>query len=164
MHRAAGMIDGLPVQYTDSFVKRHPMAIFWSQILLSPGALDRYKVEFEVRLSRVNACPLTYKNARGDSHMTANFFCTAKQPNGVCGAFGRLRLPLEAEDDEARSDMLEICMRLSNIRTKRVRISQIRTVYMPIWQDGYERLWEGFETMLFGEIQKADRVARFHGY
>lgn len=70
----------------------------------------------------------------------------------IQGVFGRLRLPLTIEDDKERSDMLEVCMRLTNVRTKRVGINQIRSVYMPIWKDDDAGLWDSFETMLFGEI------------
>ena len=42
-------------------------------------------------------------------------------------------------------------------------INQIRNVYEPIWKeaDG-EDLWSGFESMLFGEVRRRDRVSAFH--
>lgn len=64
------------------------------------------------------------------------------------GSFGRLRLPLDANNDEERGDLLEICSRLSNVRTLRVGINQIRNVYVPIWKQSLEEtLWESFSTL-----------------
>lgn len=82
----------------------------------------------------------------------------------VQGAFGRLRLPLNINNNEDRRDLLETCVRLTNVRTSRVGINQIRNVYVPIWTADAEdeQLWNSFETMLFGEIRSRDRVARFH--
>lgn len=82
----------------------------------------------------------------------------------IQGAFGRLRLPLNINRNEDRKELLEICMRLTNVRTARVGINQIRNVYVPIWTAEREdiELWTGFEQMLFGDIQRRDRVARFH--
>lgn len=81
----------------------------------------------------------------------------------IQGAFGRLRLPLNINQVEDRQELLEVCMRLANVRTARVGINQIRNVYMPIWTASIEdmELWTGFEEMLFGDIQRRDRVARF---
>ncbi|KZV61810.1 hypothetical protein PENSPDRAFT_592328, partial [Peniophora sp. CONT] len=66
---------------------------------------------------------------------------------GMCalqGSFGRLRVPLEIENSERRGDLLETCLRLHNVRTAVVGISQIRNVYEPIWRahdggGGYEK-------------------------
>lgn len=80
----------------------------------------------------------------------------------IQGVFGRLRIPLEANDDDARANLLEVCMRLANLRTSRVGINQIRNVYLPIWQDGNEHLYKDFESMLYGRSNYVDRVARFH--
>ncbi|KIP10780.1 hypothetical protein PHLGIDRAFT_65051 [Phlebiopsis gigantea 11061_1 CR5-6] len=79
------------------------------------------------------------------------------------GSFGRLRLPLDINDSSARADLLETCVRMNNVRALRVGIHQIRNVYAPIWQNGEdERLWNGFERLLFPEIQRGDRIARFY--
>lgn len=82
----------------------------------------------------------------------------------VQGVFGRLRIPLEANDDEGRANLLETCMRLANVRTKRVGINQIRNVYIPIWQGEDDHLYNDMEALLYGEPQTryVDRVARFH--
>ncbi|KAJ8579917.1 hypothetical protein M405DRAFT_869856 [Rhizopogon salebrosus TDB-379] len=83
---------------------------------------------------------------------------------GIQGAFGRLRVPLDINNQDARSDLIEICLRLHNLHTIRVGINQIRTVYMKHWQateDDIE-VWRDFENMLFSEQRKKDRVSRFH--
>jgi DDE superfamily endonuclease len=79
------------------------------------------------------------------------------------GCFGRLRIPLEINYSERRGDLLECCSRLCNLRTRRVGINQIRSVYMPVWTaNEQEQIWSSFETMLFSDQRKNDRVRRFH--
>jgi hypothetical protein len=82
----------------------------------------------------------------------------------IQGAFGRLRMPLEVTNKDARGDLIEICIRLHNLRTIKVGINQIRTVYMKHWQETEDdiQVWKDFENMLFSEQRKKDRVARFH--
>jgi hypothetical protein len=83
---------------------------------------------------------------------------------GLQGSFGRLRIPLEIGRQKERGDLLEICVRLNNVRAELVGINQIRSVYMPLWKQTREdeAVWNGFENMLFGEQRRSDRVARFH--
>jgi hypothetical protein len=82
---------------------------------------------------------------------------------GLQGAFARLRMPLPIDSISARGDLLEVCFRLYNLRTRRVGLNQIRHVYLPIWQAGkQEEIWNTFEQMLFSDIQKNDRVAQYH--
>ena len=79
------------------------------------------------------------------------------------GSFGRLRIPLGVEDIEKRADLIESCFRLHNLRTRLVGINQIRNVYVPIWREGEaQRIWEGFEGILFSDQRKYDRVSTFH--
>ena len=82
------------------------------------------------------------------------------------GSFGRLRIPLDIGDQEGRGDMLETCVRLHNLRARCVGHNQIRTVYMPLWQQTQEdeEIWTNFENMVFGEQRRRDRVARFHNF
>ena len=82
------------------------------------------------------------------------------------GTFGRLRVPLEINNAECRGDLLELCVRLGNLRTRQVGINQIRTVYMPIWHENTEEeyIWKNFEDIIFSEQRRKDRVARFHTY
>ncbi|KIK32391.1 hypothetical protein CY34DRAFT_19081 [Suillus luteus UH-Slu-Lm8-n1] len=83
---------------------------------------------------------------------------------GLQGAFGRLRVPLEIANKEARGDLIEICVRLHNLHAIRVGINQIRTVYLKCWQDTDDdtAVWQDFENMLFSEQREKDRVSRFH--
>ena len=69
------------------------------------------------------------------------------------GSFGRLRIPLEIGNQEGCGDMLEICVRLHNLCACCVGHNQIRTVYMPLWQQTQEdeEVWNNFENMVFGE-------------
>lgn len=77
--------------------------------------------------------------------------------------FGRLRVPLDINDPVGRGDLLEVCVRSLNVRAELVGISEIRTVYMRVWQDAEdEDIWSDFENVLFGELRKRDRVSRFH--
>jgi DDE superfamily endonuclease len=83
---------------------------------------------------------------------------------GLQGSFGRLRIPLEIGRQDERGDLLEICVRLNNLRAELVGINQIRSVYMPLWKQTREdeEVWGNFENILFGEQRRSDRVARFH--
>lgn len=79
------------------------------------------------------------------------------------GSFGRLRVPLEINHSDRRGDLLEICVRLQNLRTEMVGINQLRTVYMPVWKAAeQEEIWSHFEDMLFKDQRHNDRVSRFH--
>ncbi len=80
------------------------------------------------------------------------------------GSFGRLRIPLEVNDVDRRAKLLEICVRLHNLRARRVGYNQIRTVYMREWcsNEDQQRLWQGFENMLFSDQRKLDRVSQYH--
>jgi len=74
------------------------------------------------------------------------------------GAFGRLRVPLDINSEDARSNLIEICVCLHNLRAVRVGINQIRQVYMPQWQEtaADRELWACFEEMLPGEQRQRD--------
>ncbi|EIW51377.1 uncharacterized protein TRAVEDRAFT_137504 [Trametes versicolor FP-101664 SS1] len=77
--------------------------------------------------------------------------------------FGRLRLPLDINDPEGRLELLEVCARSCNVRAVRVGINEIRTVYMRYWQEAEDNdIWTDFDNVIFGELQRRDRVARFH--
>ena len=78
------------------------------------------------------------------------------------GSFGRLRVPLDIRDNHGRAQLLEICVRLNNLRANCVGISQIRSVYQPVWMEEDEEMWFNFENMIFREIRARDRVGRFH--
>ena len=79
------------------------------------------------------------------------------------GSFGRLRVPLDINDEMGRQVLLETCVRLNNICARCVGINQIRSVYMPVWRASEdEQLWENLGNVLYKDIRKRDRVSRFH--
>ncbi|KAF9566075.1 hypothetical protein CPC08DRAFT_740771 [Agrocybe pediades] len=83
---------------------------------------------------------------------------------GLQGSFGRLRVPLEINHADLRADLLETSARMFQVRTRRVGINQIRTVYMPTWMDDDDQrsIWNDFENILFRDQRRLDRVARYH--
>lgn len=79
------------------------------------------------------------------------------------GSFGRLRVPLPVGNDALRKQLLETCVRLSNVRARCVGINQIRNVYVPMWKASEDEwLWTDLGAMMFGDIRQRDRVSRFH--
>lgn len=82
----------------------------------------------------------------------------------IQGSFGRLRMPLNIDHDERRGNLIEICLQLHNVRTVKIGINQIHTVYVPNWQQTEEdqEVWTGFANMLFSDQIKKDRISRFH--
>lgn len=82
----------------------------------------------------------------------------------IQGSFGRLCLPLQINDKNARGDLIEICFRLHNLRTRRIGYNEIEKVYMPEWKktSDDEEIWNHFEEMVFGDQRQKDRVSRFH--
>ena len=73
------------------------------------------------------------------------------------GSFGRLSLPLDINDRDQRSNILEACLRLHNLKAHLVGINQIRNVY----SRNFERPWGGFELVFFPRRQLG-RVSNFH--
>lgn len=80
------------------------------------------------------------------------------------GSFGRLRIPLDINHSSRRGDILEVAVRMYQLRARLVGINQIRTVYMPAWteKDEDHEIWDNFERILFQDQRKTNRVARFH--
>lgn len=80
------------------------------------------------------------------------------------GTFGRLRVPLPINYTDHCADLLEGCNRLFNVRTQRVGLNQIHTVYMPIWNANKEQedIWNHFKDMLFSTQRENDRVLQYH--
>ena len=79
------------------------------------------------------------------------------------GGFGRLRVPLPIGDTQFRQDLLEICIRLHNVRVRCVGINETLNVYQPMWapvDDAW--LWAQFERVVFGEVRATNRACRFH--
>jgi hypothetical protein len=72
----------------------------------------------------------------------------------IQGSFGRLQLPLDANDTQGHYRILNVCMHLHQLRVQCVGINQIKNVYQPIWAEAEgDDLWT-FETMVFGEIRQ----------
>lgn len=78
------------------------------------------------------------------------------------GSFGRLRVPLDIQDNHGQAQLLEICVCLNNLCANCVGISQIRSVYQPVWMEEDREMWFNFENMIFREIRARDCVGRFH--
>jgi DDE superfamily endonuclease len=114
--------------------------------------------------SRLPADPVERKRMLAFDRQLLSYRQTAEWGNRTLqGCFGRLRIPLEVNYNDRRGDLLETCVRLYNLRTRRVGLNQIRSVYMPIWTaDEQEEIWGHFEDLLFSTQRKNDRVRRFH--
>ncbi|KAG9078768.1 hypothetical protein FS749_009172 [Ceratobasidium sp. UAMH 11750] len=77
----------------------------------------------------------------------------------IQGAFGRLKMPLDANDTEWRRLLIETCLRMHNVRTRMVEINQIRTVYMPVFTNGREQdFFDLTHSMIFSDIRRNDRL------
>jgi hypothetical protein len=78
--------------------------------------------------------------------------------------YARLKLPLDVRDNDERGDIIEIEVRMSNVCTRRVGINQTLQFYVPLWKENEvdARKWDDFESLLFGDVQRKDRVANFH--
>lgn len=135
------------------------------------GARD---VSFRIKAPLKHGTPLPADDAQRAAlirfnHQVTTYRQTAEWGmRALQGSFGRLRVPLSAEDVQGRGDLLEVCCRLHNVRALSVGINEIRTVYCPTWQQGEADLWFDFgrtllSTVRFADLFHRDRVARFHG-
>jgi hypothetical protein len=114
--------------------------------------------------TRLPSDPIDRAEALAYDRQLLSFRQTAEWGNATLQkVFGRLRIPLTIVYADRRAFILENCVRLCNLRTYRVGLNQIRTVYMPIWQEnGQEEVWTVFKDMLFSDQRKNDRVHRFY--
>ena len=78
------------------------------------------------------------------------------------GSFGRLKMPLSITDIEFRSNVLMVYTRLHQLRVSIVGVNQIRNVYEHAWRDYCDEVYEDFANMMFKDIQKNDRIARYY--
>ena len=78
------------------------------------------------------------------------------------GSFGRLKLPLDANDTSGRLRLIRICVRLHQIRARVVGINQIKNVYEPAWRNGADGSYDEFEEMVFSDIRRKDRIGRYY--
>jgi hypothetical protein len=92
-----------------------------------------------------------------------SFRQSAEWGNGMLQrVFGRLQVPFTLSHSRNHAHVLEICVRLCNLRTRRVGLNQIQSVYMPIWKHSDEEVWISLDNMLFSGQRGNDRVRRFH--
>ncbi|KAG9087331.1 hypothetical protein FRC07_012847 [Ceratobasidium sp. 392] len=80
----------------------------------------------------------------------------------IQGSFGRLRMPLDANDHKARATLIEVCFRLHNIRATCIGINQIRNVYMPAWTGGLDNFLEKMYVSFFPQIRRNDRIRQYY--
>jgi hypothetical protein len=73
-------------------------------------------------------------------------------------AFGRLKIPMPADDSMFRQVLIMLYARLHNARARIVGIKQIRTVYEGIWTEAGLGVYKDFKNWLFSDIQKNDRI------
>lgn len=100
---------------------------------------------------------ITYSNALVSARQAAEWGMRSLQ-----GSFGRLRVPLDINNPLGRMRLLEVVVRLHNLRTRLVGASQIRTVYMRRW-GGLDDHWlENMRNEPFENVRRNDRVARFY--
>jgi hypothetical protein len=78
------------------------------------------------------------------------------------GSFGRLKMPMPADDATYRQRLLEICCRLHNVRTRLEGINQIKTVYEGVWKSTGD--YTEFGELLFRDVKKNDRIRRFYNF
>jgi hypothetical protein len=80
------------------------------------------------------------------------------------GSFGRLKVPMPADDPQFRQLLILLCVRLHNARARIVGINQIQTVYEGIWTEAAPGLYKDFKDMLFSDIRRNDRIRRFYNF
>ncbi|ODQ73348.1 hypothetical protein LIPSTDRAFT_71750, partial [Lipomyces starkeyi NRRL Y-11557] len=78
------------------------------------------------------------------------------------GSFGRLKVPLPANDNQYRRTIIETCCRLHQLRVRLLGISEIRAKYEPVWKDSDGGTYADFGNMIFKDIVRNDRVAQFY--
>ncbi|KAF8519072.1 hypothetical protein JB92DRAFT_2828572 [Gautieria morchelliformis] len=78
------------------------------------------------------------------------------------GGFGRLRVPLTVHP-KRRLLLLHVVVRTYNVHIRCIGLNQIWAVYCDIWRRAEgDAIWEGFASMMFGELRRHDRVSWFH--
>ena len=77
------------------------------------------------------------------------------------GSFGRLKLPLPAADHQFRSQVIELAVRLHQVRCRSVQINQTHTVYQSV-ESEWDLLSRSFHNSLFSSIQRRCRISRYY--
>jgi hypothetical protein len=78
------------------------------------------------------------------------------------GSFGRLRVPMPADDAEYRYRLLEVCCRLHNVQTRLEGINQIKTVYEA--QQQHSEQFSELSDLLFGGNKRNERIRRYYHF
>ncbi|KAI7948640.1 hypothetical protein MJO29_010305 [Puccinia striiformis f. sp. tritici] len=82
----------------------------------------------------------------------------------IQGSFSRLKLPLPAADHEYRAEVIELAVRLHQVKCQSVGINQTQTVYQTVESEN-RILARTFHRMLFSQIQRTCRISRYyHGW
>jgi hypothetical protein len=100
---------------------------------------------------------VAYSNAITSARQAAEWGMRALQ-----GSFGRLRMPLDITNHQARGDLIETCVRLHNLRTRKIGRNQIKSVYLPVWTSGENQFFERVHAMMFPAIRRNDRISRYY--
>ncbi|KAI7965579.1 hypothetical protein MJO29_001327 [Puccinia striiformis f. sp. tritici] len=82
----------------------------------------------------------------------------------IQGSFSRLKLPLPAADHKYRAEVIELAVRLHQVKCRSVGINQTQTVYQTVESENH-MLAQTFHRMLFSQIQRTCRISRYyHGW
>ncbi|KAG9095375.1 hypothetical protein FS749_010561 [Ceratobasidium sp. UAMH 11750] len=132
-----------------------------------PPLGDGPRQRIKTPLKRGRCIPGTTHEEREESLRMSNVITSVRQAvewgmRAIQGSFGRLRLPLDANDGEWRARILETCMRLHNVCTTLVGINQIHTVYLPVWTGGQPDFFECLGAAMFPARRQNDRVLHYY--
>ena len=79
----------------------------------------------------------------------------------IQGSFSRLKLPLPAMNHEFRGQVLELAVRLHQVRCRSVRINQTQTVYQAV-ESEFDILGRSFHSLLFPEIKRSCQISQYY--
>ncbi|KAG8723227.1 hypothetical protein FRC09_004209 [Ceratobasidium sp. 395] len=131
---------------------------------LQQRLLDKIHTPLRARTDLGHLTPAERRAAiKYSNHVTSARQAVEWGMRAIQGAFGRLRMPLDANDTEWRCTVIETCFRMHNLRTRLVEINQIRTVYMPVFTNGREHsFFDKLHAMIFSEIRRNDRLRQYY--
>lgn len=78
------------------------------------------------------------------------------------GPFARLRVPLDPNDHDDRGRIIRLCARLHQLRVRIIGLNQTRNTFLPSFSGGGRSPFACFQSLLFRDIRKADRVGRYY--
>jgi len=164
MPLAAGMIMcGLAVY--EQLLHNTPKGSYLVSDTAFPQGTSRVSGKIKAPLKQGDHLSSTCFSGVSSWHLIGSFSHTTNSRVGMhalWGAFGRLRVPLDVVGGSPFPPAESSGMG-SQLQTTRVGINQICSVYCNIWREGDgEEIWQGFASIMFGDLRKHDRVARFH--